>query len=311
MALQWVQDNIEYFGGDQNCVTLMGPSSGGVIVHALILSEHARGLFHRAISMGGSLFQTWAVRPNPRERAETLAKSLDIEWTDTADMVAQLREVSSERLINATFPFFPTVMPTLFVPRSFVPSIDSPVSEDVKLLPASPDVLVRRAEASEVPLLVGFNSVESMTNMLFPDGPTRFNADPHLLIPDAWQIERNSSEADEIISGFRRVYFNGSDVIEPDMLWQWTQFCSDRELIFRVSKLVDFHRELQPTYYYRFSYSGSFSYTQVRNDLTGLDNIRDEYFTATFQSHAIPWSHDVRRSNVPSPNESLSQSRAR
>lgn len=263
-ALKWVQRNIEAFGGDRNNVILMGPSVGGVVVQALILSEHARGFFHKAISMGGSLFQTFAIRPNPRERAESLARSLNIQWTNTENMVAQLRQVSAERLINATFFFFPTAMPTLFVPRSFVPSIDAPDTNEIKLLPSSPDVLVRNARFNDVPLLIGFNSVDSMANMNFPDGPTRFNENPHLLIPDAWKIAPNSPEAQEIINGFRRVYFNGSTTITPNMLWQWTQFCSDREVIFGISKLVDFHYKKQPTYYYRFSYSGAFSYTQVR-----------------------------------------------
>jgi carboxylesterase type B len=264
-ALKWVQQNIEFFGGDKGNVILMGPSVGGVIVQALILSEHAHGLFHKAISMGGSLFQTFAIRPNPRERAELLASNLGLKWTDTEDMVAQMRNVSSERLINATFYFFPTQMPTLFVPRSFVPSIDSQLSQDIKLLPESPDLLVRNSNFNNVPLLVGFNSVDSLANMLFPDGPDRFNENPHLLIPDAWKIPPDSAEAREIIDGFRRVYFNGSETITQDMMWQWTEFCTDREMIFGISKLVDFHYPKQPTYYYRFSYSGSFSYTQVNH----------------------------------------------
>lgn len=263
-ALKWVQSNIEHFGGEKDNVILMGPSIGGVIAQVLILSEHARGLFHKAISMGGSLFQTFATRPNPRERAELLATRLGLEWTDTADMIAQMREISSERLINETFYFFPTQMPTLFLPRSFVPSIDSPMSEDIKLLPESPDKLVRNANYSSVPLLVGFNSVDSMSNMLFPDGPDRFNENPNLLIPAAWEIPHDSPDAREIIDGFRRVYFNSSETITPDMMWQWTEFCSDREVIFGVSKLVDFHHAKQPTFYYRFSYSGAFSYTQVK-----------------------------------------------
>jgi carboxylesterase type B len=47
-------------------------------------------------------------------------------------------------------------------------------------------------------------------------------------------------------------------------MWQWTQFCSDRETLFGISKLVDFHYQKQPVFYYRFSYSGSFSYSQQR-----------------------------------------------
>jgi carboxylesterase type B len=294
LALQWVQQNIEFFGGNKDNVILMGPSIGGVIVQALILSEHARGLFHKAISMGGSLFQTFTVRPNPKERAESLARSLNLQWRDTQDMVEQMRQIPAERLINATFYFFPTVMPTLFVPRSFVPSIDASGTDEIKLLPHSPDVLVRNSTFNDVPFLVGFNSVDSMSNMLFPDGPTRFNENPNLLIPDAWQIEPNSAEAREIIDGFRRVYFDGSEIIRPDQLWQWTQFCTDREHAFGISKLVDFHYQKQPVYYYRFSYSGAFSYTQVKNVFLFLKkSIKNIFLSATIWLNATSRNDNV------------------
>lgn len=37
-ALQWIQENIEHFGGDKNSVTVFGNSAGAVSVHALLLS---------------------------------------------------------------------------------------------------------------------------------------------------------------------------------------------------------------------------------------------------------------------------------
>ena len=149
------------------------------------------------------------------------------------------------------------------MPRTFVPSIDAEDTDEIKLIPKHPDVLARTANYNKVPLMIGLNSMDSMTNLLFPNGRDRFNADPHLLIPDAWKIERNSDEAMEIIDGFRRVYFNGSEVVTEDMMMQWMEFCSDRENAFGMSKFVDFHYKQQPVYYYRFSYSGAFSFSQV------------------------------------------------
>ena len=61
-ALQWIQRNIQAFGGDPTRVTIYGQSSGGSLVFALLSSPAAAGLFHRAISMSGSprLNSTWA-----------------------------------------------------------------------------------------------------------------------------------------------------------------------------------------------------------------------------------------------------------
>ena len=54
LALKWVKTNIENFGGDPESVTLIGSSSGGTSVLALLASPSATGLFHRAILMSAS-----------------------------------------------------------------------------------------------------------------------------------------------------------------------------------------------------------------------------------------------------------------
>ncbi|MFC4261179.1 carboxylesterase family protein [Marinobacter lacisalsi] len=53
LALQWVQDNIEAFGGDPDNVTLFGQSGGGGKAYSLMNSPQATGLFHKAIVQSG------------------------------------------------------------------------------------------------------------------------------------------------------------------------------------------------------------------------------------------------------------------
>ncbi len=52
-ALDWVRKNITQFGGDPENVTIFGESAGGHNVFSLLVSEKAKGLFHKAIAMSG------------------------------------------------------------------------------------------------------------------------------------------------------------------------------------------------------------------------------------------------------------------
>src|SRR5207237_5856588 len=53
-ALEWVQGNIDRFGGDAGNVTIFGESGGGGKVSVLLAIPAARGLFHRAIIQSGA-----------------------------------------------------------------------------------------------------------------------------------------------------------------------------------------------------------------------------------------------------------------
>ncbi|MFS4457846.1 carboxylesterase/lipase family protein [Bdellovibrio sp. HCB2-146] len=68
-ALQWIQDNIENFGGDKNNVTIMGQSAGCMNVWGLLQSPMASGLFHKAVCSAGV--------PNTYPKAFAQARSHD------------------------------------------------------------------------------------------------------------------------------------------------------------------------------------------------------------------------------------------
>ncbi len=54
-ALEWVQTNIENFGGDSGNVTIFGESAGGFDVLSMMVSPLAKGLYHKAIVQSGGI----------------------------------------------------------------------------------------------------------------------------------------------------------------------------------------------------------------------------------------------------------------
>ena len=78
MALKWVQEHAEEFGGDANNVTVFGQSGGGAKIATLMATPAAKGLFHRAWTMSGQ--QVTAAGPRAAtQRAERLLEELKID----------------------------------------------------------------------------------------------------------------------------------------------------------------------------------------------------------------------------------------
>lgn len=55
LALKWVNENIKYFGGDANRITIAGQSAGSISVSDLLASPKSSGLFSSAMLMTGSI----------------------------------------------------------------------------------------------------------------------------------------------------------------------------------------------------------------------------------------------------------------
>jgi len=146
LALHWVRDNAAAFGGDADNVTIFGESAGGALVTRLMISEPARGLFHRAVVQSGLGRDEGTPLDQPRRdggpsmqaRGETFAEG---QGARTAE---QLRAIPAEALLRPAPNFYGG---DLLVRDGEL------VSEDVEAAFAA-------GREAPVPLIIGTNSAE-------------------------------------------------------------------------------------------------------------------------------------------------------
>jgi para-nitrobenzyl esterase len=149
-ALEWVQRNIDQFGGDPNNVTIFGESAGGALVNYLMVMPPAKGLFHRAISQSASVGLAPDAKIRDRSGFQVPGEKLGKRFVkragfkDSENPVADLRALSMEELL------------ALLTPSDrFTPVIEG------TWIPDHVGVLFAAGEQHDVPYLTGGVSWEA------------------------------------------------------------------------------------------------------------------------------------------------------
>ncbi|CAG7821833.1 unnamed protein product, partial [Allacma fusca] len=102
LALRWVKDNIQAFGGDPNNVTIFGESAGAASIHHLTLSPSTKGLFSKAIIQSGDATPHWACKStkNAVKYTKQYAKRFNCDTEDSSKLVECLRSKTVPELLE-------------------------------------------------------------------------------------------------------------------------------------------------------------------------------------------------------------------
>lgn len=162
LAMKWIKQNVQFFGGDPNNITLFGESAGGCSVHYHLLSSMSKNLFHRAIVQSGTALNNWSVAPD-HQFALRLAKALGWEEKDgdAKDMVDYLRDQAPEKIVQAQEQLITPEESKDQLLFPFGPVIEPYVSAQC-LIPTNPVDMCRRAWSRSLPILIGGTSDEGL-----------------------------------------------------------------------------------------------------------------------------------------------------
>lgn len=285
-ALQWVHENILFFGGNNQKVTIFGQSAGAGSVHYHMLSPTTKHLFSKAISQSGSTLSLWG-RPANELQAQIAKQQAAFVGcdpaTDSNTMVSCLRNVDAEMLANSVekFKFFSSEPFLLYAPVMERRTDLNPkpyITED-------PLDIIKSGRMRKVPWIIGVvadegilraspllrqSSVLSQLNSNLPD-----------LAPQIIGLSL-SVPADDIKEVWNKIndFYIGNEFInitERENVQGFIDLFSDRSFIYGSyqSALLHAWKGHTPIWFYNFAYKGQHSY--------------EKHFAATSEEIPFNW----------------------
>ncbi len=217
-ALKWVKNNIHVFGGDPNNVTIFGQSAGGRSVTWLMVSDAAKGLFHKAIAQSaqqsplrGMTEKRFGLIPEVEVDAKYMA-SLGVK------SLAELRRLPTEKLVLNSAAFYEGEFGGPFV--------------DGEILKGDPIPLFAAGKQARIPFMIGTNSWDSS-----------------FLVPGQPPLEAFLKQVHEDTKTIDKLYFKVKDkcILSSDVM---------EDMLYRASTkmLANSMNGVAPAYAYYFDY---------------------------------------------------------
>lgn len=249
-ALEWIQDNIESFGGDPDNVTIFGQSGGGAKVLALMSSPYAEGLFERGIVESGATATMGPVF-NSQEASTRLAENILDKLDIDPENIDEIQNVPIDELQAAATEALSETGNELQIPAALGGgySMDWQPVIDGDFLPTNPVNGDSFADTGrDIPLLIGSNLNE---------WSGYFEAEP---------IE----ETAEITAALRSAYPDKPD-LTADMVDTTT-------IRIPILNIMD-HKAAQdgaPVYAYMFTYGDSYHTAEIPYVFNNVENATEE-----------------------------------
>ncbi|CAH2324160.1 carboxylesterase 5A-like [Pelobates cultripes] len=242
-ALQWVQENIENFGGDPKSVTIFGESAGGVSVAAQVLSPLSKGLFHRAIAESGCALFPSLMTTTSEEINFFLNVVTNITSCDPTAVVECLKEKTEEELLEFVIAMnlfsLPGTVDGVFIPK--------PVEE-----------ILANKESNDVPLMIGVTEQEFgwIIPKLMNISGLREGMD-RTTIESFLQVFPYLNSTPGVLSMAMDEYIGDTSDLS-EIRNRFLDLCGDALFVMPALKTAKYHRDSGfPVYFYEFKHRPS------------------------------------------------------
>ncbi|XP_028635093.1 acylcarnitine hydrolase-like [Grammomys surdaster] len=241
-ALRWVKQNIAYFGGNPDCVTIFGESAGGTSVSSHVVSPMSQGLFHGAIMESGVALLPDLISDTSEMVSTMVARLSGCEAMDSEALVYCLRGKSEAEMLAITKVF--KVIPAVV---------------DGKFLPRHPKELLASEDFHPVPSIIGVNNDEYGYTLPKAMGYiqtimkiTRQNLQA-LLKNAAVQMKLPPECGDLLMEEYM-----GDTQDSETLQIQYKEMTADYLFVIPALQVAQFQRSHAPVYFYEFQHRPSY-----------------------------------------------------
>ncbi|XP_052071190.1 fatty acyl-CoA hydrolase precursor, medium chain-like [Mytilus californianus] len=201
-AIQWVNDNIESFGGNTQSITLFGESAGGFSVGLQAIFPANKGLFHRVIEQSGTSNSFFSDTPKHFLGSEMVIQSLNCRNGMPSERTLCMQSKSAEEILNASISLPVYSSGSLDIhqigywapyfkddPSKLMQNQRSPAVEFFRSL----DVIIGTCESEGSLLLEPLESLQNKLSFNISEGITSDYMCKHIVQPLTEDFYRNST----------------------------------------------------------------------------------------------------------------------
>ncbi|XP_075989786.1 bile salt-activated lipase-like isoform X2 [Anticarsia gemmatalis] len=249
LALKWVRNNIESFGGDVDNIVGAGQSAGAMSIDVLLLENE--GLFKRVILQSGSALNPWVLTEVNNTGPIVLAKELGYETVEVKDALNFLSKADPNLVIKLAYDLQVTVFDGH--PRT-TPCIDGDMIKDfpVNLKP----------KVKNIDILIGHAFRE--VSFLYPDSLKSYYENYKF----EEELARDFNSLDDV-NDIKHFYI-GDEAPNFDLRETILDYGSDFVFVHSTERSIVRYIEekARNVFWYVFSYVGERNRNRVRHNLT-------------------------------------------
>ncbi|XP_038216132.1 para-nitrobenzyl esterase-like [Zerene cesonia] len=245
--LRWVQENIAYFGGNPDDVTVYGNSAGGRAVDLLAISHVTEGLFKAMIADSGITLGASTVQVNPIENAKTFANLLN--YTGSYD-IRSLEQF----YLNASYDLLTSVDTTRLVDFLFSPCIEKNVGQEI-FLEESPFETLKRGDFRKIPILYGYTEFEGTFRLgVFGQWQDSLIKNLPDFLPHDLQFPTEEEKLN-IAQKVKSYYFGNEEVISNENILLFIDYFTDTMYVYPMLRAIKLQLEAGHENIYLYEYS--------------------------------------------------------